>query len=799
MSDNSTVNVPKGSLYLGSTEGDAKPVLYDSSNFTTHGVIVGMTGSGKTGLGIVLLEETLLSGVPALIIDPKGDMGNLLLSFPQLLPTDFMPWISESEAQGDAAAAAVEKAEAWKSGLARSGIEPERIAKLRDSADFTIYTPGSSAGIGLNLIGSLAAPGEGADPETVQDEIEGFASSLLGLVGIDADPLGSREHILLSNIINWSWSQGKNLDLGTLIALVQQPPMRKLGVIDLDVFFPPTDRVKLAMKLNGLAASPAFASWAEGATLDIDAMLKSDGGKPRAAIVSLGHLSEEERQFVVTLLLSKMVTWMRRQQGTSDLRAMVYMDEVFGYVPPIGAPPSKKPILTILKQARAFGVGLVLSTQNPVDIDYKALSNAGTWVIGRLQTENDQKRLLEGMGAADGSVDISAMSKTISSLEKRQFVLHSTKLEKPQVFNTRWAMSYLPGPLTRQQISQLTPDTVRQAVIDKAPVAAVANAGASQTLADNESTVSPQIADTVKVRYLDPAVEYADAVGASATGKRMQAALAVRVEMLFDDTKSKLRHESEWEALITPLDGPVDPDDAIIVDYDDRDLQKAEPEGAVYILPDAKLKNKTYFKSAQTAIKDHLYRNEEIELFVNPDLKVYSRVGETVEEFEARCLNVADQQADKDVEKLRTVLTRKLDRINAAIEKAEDRVRETRFDAFSRQKDQRTNQVLDIAGGVLGGILGGRSTTRSLTTGIRRSQSKSRMIAKAQERVATAENRYQSLIDDREALEEELSEDLLDIQDEWSAKAGSVETMIVGLEKTDISIDEVVLVWIPVE
>ena len=474
---------------------------------------------------------------------------------------------------------------------------------------------------------------------------------------------------------------------------------------------------------------------------------------------------------------------------------MVYMDEVFGYVPPIGAPPSKKPILTILKQARAFGVGLVLSTQNPVDIDYKALSNAGTWVIGRLQTENDQKRLLEGMGAADGSVDISAMSKTISSLEKRQFVLHSTKLEKPQVFNTRWAMSYLPGPLTRQQISQLTPDTVRQAVIDKAPVAAVANAGASQTLADNESTVSPQIADTVKVRYLDPAVEYADAVGASATGKRMQAALAVRVEMLFDDTKSKLRHESEWEALITPLDGPVDPDDAIIVDYDDRDLQKAEPEGAVYILPDAKLKNKTYFKSAQTAIKDHLYRNEEIELFVNPDLKVYSRVGETVEEFEARCLNVADQQADKDVEKLRTVLTRKLDRINAAIEKAEDRVRETRFDAFSRQKDQRTNQVLDIAGGVLGGILGGRSTTRSLTTGIRRSQSKSRMIAKAQERVATAENRYQSLIDDREALEEELSEDLLDIQDEWSAKAGSVETMIVGLEKTDISIDEVLFVF----
>lgn len=797
MSDTSPVNVPEKTLYLGATESANTPVLYESANLTTHGVIVGMTGSGKTGLGIVLLEETLLSGVPALIIDPKGDMGNLLLSFPQLLPTDFMPWISESEAGGDAAAAAVEKSASWKAGLAKSGIEPERIAKLRDTADFTIYTPGSSAGIGLNLIGSLAAPGDGADPETVQDEIEGFASSLLGLVGIDADPLGSREHILLSNIIHWSWSQGKDLDLGTLIALVQQPPMRKLGVIDLDVFFPVTDRVKLAMKLNGLAASPAFASWAEGATLDIDAMLSSDNGKPRAAIVSLGHLSEEERQFVVTLLLSKMVTWMRRQPGTSDLRALVYMDEVFGYVPPIGSPPSKKPILTILKQARAFGVGLVLSTQNPVDIDYKALSNAGTWMIGRLQTENDQKRLLEGMGAADGSVDIAAMGKTISSLDKRQFVLHSTKLRKPEVFNTRWAMSYLPGPLTREQISQLTPDTIRQAVAAATPGAATTQA--TEALADNESTVIPQIADTVNVRYLDPSVEYADLVGASPTGKRLQAGLAVRVEMLFDDTKSKLRHEAEWEALITPLDGPVDADDAIIVDYDDRDLLKAEPEGAVYILPDAKLKNKTYFKSAQTAIKNHLYRSQEVELFINPELKVYSRVGESAEEFETRCQTVADEKADKDVQKLREVLSRKLDRINTAIEKAEDKIRETRFDAFSRKREQQTSQVLDIAGGVLGGLLGGRSRTRSLTTTIRRSQAKGRMAAKAEERVTTAENRYRALVDDRDELEQEVSEDLFEIQDEWSAKAGNIESMTVGLEKTDINIDEVVLVWIPVD
>ncbi len=793
-----SITAPAGHFYLGS-QADDSPLFLEASDLTTHGVIVGMTGSGKTGLGIVMLEEALSSGVPTLIIDPKGDMGNLLLTFPNLLPTDFMPWISESEADGDAAQAAVEKAALWKSGLERSGIEPARIQKLRDTAEFTIYTPGSAGGVPLNIIGNLDAPAEGTDAESMQDEIEGFASSLLGLVGIDADPLGSREHILLSNIIHWSWSKGQGLDLGTLIGLVQQPPMRKLGVIDLDTFFPPADRVKLAMKLNGLAASPSFASWTEGQNLDMQQMLYGSSGKPQAAIVSLGHLSEEERQFVVTLLLSKMVTWMRAQPGTSDLRALVYMDEVFGYVPPNGAPPSKKPILTILKQARAFGVGLVLSTQNPVDIDYKALSNAGTWMIGRLQTERDKDRLLKGMGASDGSVDVAAIGKTISALDKRQFVLHSTGAAEPRVFGTRWAMSYLPGPLTRDQISSLTTDAQRAV-----PAAATASAGSAakakdEPLADNESAVIPQIADTVDIRYLDPGVDYADKVGASATGNRLRAALAVRIELLFDDTKAKLKHEAEWEAIFTPLEGDIDPDDAIIVDYDDRDLTRKAPKDAVYVLPDAKIKNKTYFKSAQTALKNHVYRNVELELFFNPSLKLYSRVGERRNEFEYRCEQEADNRADKDADKLREVLAKKIDRINASIEKAEDRVREAQFDAESRKSDQRTSQMLDIAGGLLGGLLGGRRRTRSIASGIRRSQSKGRMAEKAEQRLKTAENRYEELLEDREQLENELAEDLYGIQDEWEENARDIEEMVVGLEKTDITIDDVVLVWIPTD
>ena len=794
-----TTATPEHHYYLGKRVDDQSPLFIDSASLTTHGVIVGMTGSGKTGLGIVLLEEALQQGTPTLIIDPKGDMGNLLLGFPNLLPTDFMPWMSQSEAGDDPVQAAVDMATKWKEGLQRSGIEPSRIKDLHDSVDFSIYTPGSTAGIPLNIIGSMNAPADGADPETVQDEVEGLASSLLALVGIKSDPLGGREHILLSNLIHWKWQQREDMDLASLIGLIQQPPMRKLGVIDLDTFFPMADRVKLALKINGLAASPSFASWSEGRDLNIQDLLYSPDGKPQAAIVSLSHLSEEERQFVVTLLLSRMVTWMRSQPGTTDLRALIYIDEVFGYVPPVGMPPSKKPILTILKQARAFGVGLVLSTQNPVDIDYKAISNAGTWMIGRLQTDQDKQRLLDGMGASDGSVDIQAISDTLSALDKRQFVLHSTRSAKPRHFSTRWAMSYLPGPLTREQISSLV--TEEQRALPAADSGDSPDAQSTPAeLGTDESHLMPQVADSIPVRYLDTAAPYIDTLGGSSSGKRLQAALAVRVNLLFDETRAKLRHEAEWEAIITPLSNQLDADAAIKVDYDERDLIKEPPENAVYVLPDAKIANKTFYKTAQSEIKNHLYREHELELFHNSSLKLYSRIGETHEEFEQRCLAGAEQLADKDADKLRNMLTKKIDRINASIQKSEDKLREIQFDAISRKKDQRSSQIMDIAGGVLGSLLGGRRSTRSMiTSGLRRSQSKGRMVAKAEERLKTAENRYNELIEDKEALEETLGEDLFEIQQEWDEKAGDINTMTVGLEKADISIDEIMLVWLPVQ
>jgi len=802
-------DVPQGHLYLGGVldpssgdrTGDA--VHLEASDLTTHGVIVGMTGSGKTGLSVIMLEEALMQGIPTIIIDPKGDMGNLLLTFPELDGPSFEPWVNSADADREGISAgelAANTAETWKNGLDGWGITPERIATLREKADFTIYTPGSNSGVGLDIIGDLSAPA-GADSEALADEVEGLVSSLLALVDIEADPLTSREHILLSNLVHRAWENGENLSLSTLLGQIQDPPMRKLGVLELESFYPSKDRTKLVLKLNGLLASPAFGSWMEGVPLDIDAML---GQGPKASIISIAHLSDSERQFVVTLVLSKIVTWMRKQAGTPELRALIYMDEVYGYAPPTAMPPTKKPILTILKQARAFGVGLVLATQNPVDIDYKAISNAGTWMVGRLQTERDKDRLLEGMTAAGGA-DKGALSEIISALDKRQFLLHQTRASEPRMFGTRWAMSYLPGPLTRTQIADLMETKKGELSSGSAgsqgatrdeerPAASGAGARNERELQDDESDVAPEVADGIDMFFIDPGSPWLGDVGGDPDGRRLVAGIAARVNLLFDDTKADLRHEVEWEAIISPVDDEIDVDDAVEVDYDDRDLRREKVrEDQVFVLPTAKIHTKTLFSKAQTQLKDKLYRGEALELFFNSELKLASRVGESMEDFTQRCNEEAGAKADEDVAKLRKSLETKMDRVRAAIEKSEDRIREIESDVDSRGKEQ----ILDIGLSVLGGVLGGRRSTRSILGAGRRASSKSRVKGNAEERLKTAENRLTDKVDELDELETELTDSLWEIQSDWDDKAKEIDTIEVPLEKTDISIDEFALIWIP--
>jgi hypothetical protein len=781
-------------------------VRIGTDNFTTHGVIVGMTGSGKTGLGVVLIEEVLASGLPTLLIDPKGDLTNLCLTFPELRPTDFRPWIDEAQATAAGLSPddfAAQQADTWTKGLAGWGFSGANIGALRARTDFTIYTPGSRSGVPVNIVGSLQAPADMSDIEVVGDEIEGYVSGLLGLVGIEADPLSSREHILLSNLIHHAWSEGRALDLASLVGMVGNPPIRKLGVFELDQFFPPDDRMALAMKLNGLLASPSFAAWADGPPLDIQSMLFRADGTGRCAIVTTAHLSDEERQFVTSLVLSKLVTWMRRQSGTTDLRTLLYMDEVAGYLPPTANPPTKKPIMTLMKQARAFGVGVVLSTQNPVDVDYKALSNAGTWMIGRLQTERDKARLLDGLSSAAGGVDLAAVDATISGLGKREFVLRRAGKDAVEVFTTRWAMSYLRGPMTRDQIAQLTASTTPTPATTaattpaaQAPAATPAPAPVSPAALDighDETTVMPEVADGVPVRWVDVAAPWLAEVGGSSAGTRLEAAVVARVRLRYDDTKAELIHDDEYECVLAPLTETVDLSRAIAVDYDDRDLRTEAPATAVYRLGTAPLTTKAYFGAIERDLRDHLVRSLTLEIPANATLKLYGRPGESVDAFTTRCLQVADDRADADIASLRDKYEAKATKLRDGIAAAEDRVDVLEAEA----EGKRNSELLSTAGSILGGLLGGRKRN---VLGKLGGAARSRGTTKAaRERVAAAEGKVARMVAELDELEAELADEVIEIDARWMATAKDVTTVAITLERSDVTVAELCLAWLPAD
>ena len=773
-------------FYLGeppdtdaATDTDTR-VTYDPSDLTTHGVIVGMTGSGKTGLGVIYLEEALRQGIPTLVVDPKGDMTNLLLTFPDLAPGDFRPWIDEAAAAKDGVSPddeAASESEKWRKGLASWGLSGSDIGALRETSGMTIYTPGSQAGVPLDVVGELDAPDLSweTDAETMRDEIQGFVSGLLGLVDIDADPISSREHILLSNLIEHSWRNGTSLTLETLLGQIAKPPIRKLGVFEVDTFFPPKDRIAFAMKLNGLLASPAFATWMEGQPLDIEELLWKDG-VPQAAIVYLAHLSDSERQFIVTTLYSRLITWMRSQPGSSELRVLAYMDEVFGFVPPSAEPPAKKPILTMLKQARAFGVGMLLSTQNPVDLDYKAMSNAGTWCIGRLQTERDKARILEAVTAASGDVDVAAIDDQISGLDKRQFILHNTREAKPQLFGTRWAMSYLRGPMTREEVERVTVDR------PSAPQAVDPDPG--EPHAPETPDASPQapagpmpdIAPGVNVAELHPAAPWATTVGHDPTALVLRPAVALTVEMHFDETRgADVDHTETWEAIVFPA--PVDPATAVFteVDHDPRDFVDVG-DATSFDAGAVPLSQPSYFTKLATAATRHLDRNEVLTLQRNRTLDITARPGESEAAFADRARAVASERADQEMAKLRDRYESRFRKAKRAYENA---MRDA--DTASAAADaERGDAILGMGLDLLMGRKPRRSSSRS---------SSANRVRRAEDKVAKARDAYEDLAAD-------LEDDLRDIEDTWSQVVNDTDTIEVGLEPDDIRVIDTTVVWV---
>ena len=549
-----------GAFYLGreydpQSKAPGDELLYDSRDLTTHAVCIGMTGSGKTGLCLSMLEEAAIDGVPAIAIDPKGDIGNLLLTFPDLKAADFQPWVDTGEASRKGQSVedfASATADTWRKGLAEWHQDGARIQRLRDAAEVAIYTPGSNSGRPLSILRSFTAPdaATSSDATALKERIGSAVAGLLGLLGIDADPIRSREHILLSAILDAAWRRGQSPDLAAIIQAVQKPPFEKVGVFDVESFYPAKDRMELALRVNGLLASPGFEAWLEGEALDIQKLLFTDAGRPRISIISIAHLNDAERMFVVTLVANELVAWMRRQSGTTSLRAVFYMDEVFGYFPPSAMPPSKLPLLTLMKQARAFGLGVVLATQNPVDLDYKGLGNAGTWFIGRLQTERDRNRVIEGLlgTEAAGGMDRASLEALMSNLTQRTFLMRNVHDDAPVLFRTRWALSYLRGPLTLAEIKRLTDGAGRRAPGGSAASASTARTPSAATApASNTAAASsrPVVQAGVTERFVR--------AGSAAAAFVYQPRIGAKVRAHFVDTKAGM---NAWEEsyYLAPLD-----------------------------------------------------------------------------------------------------------------------------------------------------------------------------------------------------------------------------------------------------
>jgi hypothetical protein len=787
------------SFYLGRVLGadgaptDA-PLLYDAKDLTTHGVCVGMTGSGKTGLCLALLEEAAIDGVPALAIDPKGDLGNLLLTFPQLRADDFAPWIDPAEAaRAGATPADYAKtvAERWRKGLADWGQAPERISAFRNAADVAIYTPGSSAGRPLRLLRSFDAPPPAlaSDAEAVRERLQAAVSSLLALLGIDADPIQSRESILLQNIVSAAWSKGENLDLASLIRAIQQPPFERVGVFDLESFYPAKERMALAMNLNNLLASPSFGAWLEGEPLDIARLLYTPEGKPRLSVLSIAHLSEAERMFFVTLLLSELIAWMRAQLGTQSLRALLYMDEIFGYFPPTANPPSKQPMLTLLKQARAYGVGVMLATQNPVDLDYKGLANTGTWFLGRLQTERDKLRVLEGLEGAStatgNAFDRGAMERTLAGLGNRKFLMHNVHDDAPTLFESRWALSYLRGPLTREQIRKLTATSAPAAA--PAPAAGVVTA-ASPVPASPAPATRPTLPTGIEERFAAPpatgtggALVYEPHLFATASAHYVNAATkldtwqTLALSARLDDASA----DAPWEAL-TELPGKPA-------------LAASPAAGASFAPLPALAERPASYPRWTKMLESKLFQTRPLTMFECRALKAVSTAGESLGDFRARLRDKLRESRDLELEKLRQKWAPKLAQLQERLRRAEERA--------EREKDEYSSKKLETAvsmgASVLGALFGRKLASAS---NVGRAASVARSVGRAarqREDIARAEEGAETIAAQLKELEAAFNAETEALRAAGGVESLDVSEISVAPRKGDLSVDSLLLLWVP--
>jgi hypothetical protein len=832
-----------GSFYLGAVydlengKRTETPVSYDARDLVTHAVCVGMTGSGKTGLCIGLLEEAAIDKIPAILIDPKGDITNLLLQFPELRPEDFQPWINADDARRKEKTVeefAASTAETWRKGLADWGIGGDQMRLLAQHTKYTIFTPGSEMGVPLNIMGSLAAPklDWATESEAILERISGTVAALLGLAGVNADPMRSREGILLANIFEHAWRKGEDLDLEKLINQITTPPVKKLGAFEVDTFYPPKDRFNLAMSFNTLLASPKFQVWLQGEPLDVDKLYFTADGTPRHSIIYIAHLSDSERMFIVTLLLENLITWMRKQSGTTSLRALLYFDEIFGYFPPTAEPSSKRPLLTLLKQARAFGLGVVLVTQNPVDIDYKGLTNAGTWFIGKLQAERDKERVLAGLKGAlseAGKAEATDYNTLITRLGNRVFLMHNVHDDGPVVFHTRWALSYLRGPLTLPQVRTLvgksapasapataTPAAAMSAPPAPVPVAVAPPVASSEPVSPAKPVVAapvgfmatqPAIPPEVRQTYLPCLVDDREAARLAARDAGIQ--LSVKnVQLLYDvgllgaaavrfvDPKRSIDEQVDMLLLaqggrqMTGLDWgraeklPLSPNDLAPAPEAIGDNQGpffAElPEG---------LGNAKTIAGAAKDLADWLYYNEQLDLTIHPDLGVFQRPGEDDRSFNSRLQHTARERRDAEIDKLREKAAKEIQRVADKLVKEKQELDADKAKLQAKQAEQWVN----IGESVLN-FFTGRSTRRAVSS----ATNKWSQTQQAGMGVEESEEAIARLTEEKLKLETQLQEDIDAITARWEQTSAALTTEALKPRRTDINVRATALAWAPV-
>ncbi|MEE9326201.1 MAG: DUF87 domain-containing protein [Cocleimonas sp.] len=749
--------------------------LLKNKNFTTHATIIGMTGSGKTGLGVGIIEEAAIDNIPTIIIDPKGDMGNLCLTDPKFSASSFEPWIRD-EAQAkeqDVSTYADKIANMWKNGIEIFHQDNKRVAKFHHVKK-TIYTPGSSAGISVNVLSSLEVP-----PKQILEDSDSFSSfinttvsSLLSLIGIEADPVESKEYILLAQLITRSWLDNNDLSLEDLIGQIISPPFKKIGVLPLEAFYSQTDRFKFATKFNAIIASPTFKAWLEGETLDIQKLLYDDNGKAKIAIFSISHLSDNERMFFVTLLLNKYIAWMRRQSGTSALKTLLYMDEIYGFFPPIKNPPSKEPMLLLLKQARAYGVGVVLSTQNPVDLDYKGLSNMGTWFIGRLQTNQDIARVIDGLGGKVGSnFDKTEIKNLLSNLKKRTFFLKSAHLDDVRLFGTRWVLSYLKGPLKRDEIASLMQqqkqklDAHQEDEIHQKPI--------KTDGFENYSNVHSSINQHYKISL-------------GQTNKFTPSLMANYTLNFFNQTRAIDEEEIKCIGIqLTVQDRDIEWNNAEETDNSEsgscfNNLPIAAPKNAQFSEAPEFIANDKNLRKTTASLKDWLYHQHRLTLFRCKSPKLESGPYETLGDFKVRLNDILNEKKEEAIEVLQeryakkeNVLLDRLDRYEAKVEKEES---------------DTTSSFLNVGITVLGALFG-KSRASIGRAGSR--------VLKERGDVSRAKERVEKVQDDIAELEEELEDKIDELADKFDIDSIDVEEFAIKLRKTDIQVDDIAIVWEP--